>query len=228
MKKRCILHSAGEVSYEDGLAWQKELVNALKENGSAPNHLILLEHPPIVTIGRRGTDKNIVADSARLEAEGVKVHYTNRGGDVTYHGPGQIVGYPIMRLGDFAKDVHKYLRAIEEVIISTLHRFGVNGERNKKYTGVWVGGEKIAAIGVAISRWITSHGWALNVNPNMSHFSLIIPCGIQGKGVTSMEKILGREMDINEIKKALAESFAEVFGLDMEECDKAMCLCKRK
>jgi len=228
MKKTCILHSAGRIDYETALSWQKNLVQRLKESDSEPNHLILLEHPPVVTIGRRGTGRNIIADEKRLKQEGVKIFHTNRGGDVTYHGPGQIVGYPIIRLSDFARDIGKYLRAIEEVVIRTLKRFDIEGERKPKYTGVWVGEEKICAIGVAISRWITSHGWALNVNSNLSHFDLIIPCGISGKRVTSIRKILGGEMEADEVREALVESFAGVFRFEILNWEESACPCKSK
>ena len=227
MKKCCIIHSAGKIPYPQAVDWQNEIIKKMKADASAPNHLILLEHPPVFTIGRRGTENNILAGKNRLEKEGIEIHHTNRGGDITYHGPGQIVGYPIMRLQDFGKDIHRSLRAIEEVLITTLKTFGIDSGRWPKYTGVWVGDEKIAAIGIAITRWITFHGWALNVNPNLNHFGLILPCGIRDKGVTSMEKVLRKTLDAARVRKALTESFSEVFNVALQPCDDGNCLCTK-
>jgi len=227
MEKSCIIHLAGRIPYPQAVDWQNEVIKKMKADASAPNHLILLEHPPVFTIGRRGTERNILAKKDRLEKEGIKIHHTNRGGDITYHGPGQIVGYPIIRLQDSGKDIHRFLRAVEDVLITTLKKFDIDSRRCPKYTGVWVGDDKIAAIGIAISRWITFHGWALNVNPDLNHFGLILPCGIREKGVTSMEKVLRKTVDVACVRKSLTESFSEVFNFVMQPCEDRNCLCRR-
>ncbi|KPJ59885.1 MAG: hypothetical protein AMS15_06690 [Planctomycetes bacterium DG_23] len=199
------------------MALQEELVGRLKKDKSAPGYLILLQHPPVFTIGRSGGEENLLASSRRLKEEGIKVYQTRRGGNITYHGPGQLVGYPILDLGRIEKDVHKFLRRLEEVIIRALADFGIKGERENGLTGVWVNGKKIAAIGVAISRWVTYHGFALNVAPNLAHFALIHPCGISGRGVTSLENILGRKVELEEVIPPLVGAFGDVFGLKVEE-----------
>jgi lipoyl(octanoyl) transferase len=205
------------VSYEDGLALQAELVEA-RRAGTIGNTLLLLEHPPVITLGvkTRQGPKHIVATDTELAAEGVTVHETGRGGDVTYHGPGQLVGYPIFDLNPDRRDVHKYVRDIEEVLIRALAPFGIEGRRVDGLTGVWVGAsgreEKIAAIGIRISRWITSHGFALNVATDLDHFKLIVPCGIVDRGVTSLSKHLGRPVSLREAEVAVVAAFAEVFA----------------
>jgi lipoyl(octanoyl) transferase len=202
----------GTISYEDGLALQARLVEE-RRSGAIPDTLLLLEHPPIITLGvktRRGPN-HIVASEQKLADQGVKVHETGRGGDVTYHGPGQLVGYPILDLAPDRKDVHVYVRDIEEVLIRTAAAFGIEAKRVPGLTGVWVGPvgheEKLAAIGIRISRWITSHGFALNVSTNLDHFDLIVPCGIAGRRVTSLEKLLGRDVSIEEAERAVEQAF---------------------
>jgi lipoate-protein ligase B len=180
-----------------------------------PDHLILLQHNPVITIGRSGDNKNILASKTLLESFGITVHEIERGGDVTYHGPGQLTGYPIIDLRSYQKDVHWYLRQLEEVIIRVLAEYGIIGERVEKYTGVWVGDEKIAAIGVAVKRWVTYHGFALNVNPDLSHFKLINPCGITDKEVTSIVKILGHDVSMEEVEDKVVSAFAEVFSVEI-------------
>lgn len=208
----------GRVSYDDGLALQAQLVEQ-RRSGAIPDTLLLLEHPPVITLGvkTRLGPKHIVASDAELAHEGVTVHETGRGGDVTYHGPGQLVGYPILNLAPNRKDVHVYVRDIEEVLIRTAAAFGVEAKRVTGLTGVWVGPEgreeKLAAIGVRISRWITSHGFAMNVSTDLSHFNLIVPCGIVDRGVTSLEKLLGRSVPMVEAEDAAAAAFASVFGV---------------
>jgi lipoyl(octanoyl) transferase len=207
----------GRVSYDDGLALQAQLVEQ-RRSGAIPDTLLLLEHPPVITLGvkTRLGPKHIVASDAELAHEGVTVHETGRGGDVTYHGPGQLVGYPILNLAPNRKDVHVYVRDVEDVLIRTAAAFGVEAKRVTGLTGVWVGPEgreeKLAAIGVRISRWITSHGFALNVSTDLRHFNLIVPCGIVDRGVTSLEKVLGRTVSMAEAEDAAAAAFASVFG----------------
>ncbi len=185
--------------------------------GRIGNTLLLLEHPPVITLGvktRRGPS-HIVASSELLAAEGVTVFETGRGGDVTYHGPGQLVGYPIFDLRPDRQDVHRYVRDLEEVLIRAVETFGVEAARVKGLTGVWVGPagreEKLAAIGVRISRWITSHGFALNVGTALEHFNLIVPCGITDRGVTSLERLVGRHVPMGDVEDAVVAAFREVF-----------------
>ncbi len=186
--------------------------------------LILCEHPHTFTIGKDGVenaDKNLLWDRAHRERESITVFEIDRGGDITYHGPGQIVGYPILNLNHYYRDVHLYLRDIEEVIIRALAEFGIHGKRIEKITGVWIetprGAEKICAIGVKVTRWITMHGFALNVNSDLSFFDGIVPCGITDKGVTSMQNILGRSVPQTEVENSIVSNFANVFKVDIKE-----------
>ncbi len=227
----------GTVPYAQACVWQSELVN-LRHAGSIPDLLILCEHPPVITLGRNADRKNILASDELLAARGVELHSTNRGGDVTYHGPGQLVGYPILNLKEWKQDVAAYVRALEEVLIRVLAAFDIaaqrlgsppseplpNGKlrRSTLHTGAWVTShegkqEKIAAIGVHLSRWITSHGFALNVSTDLGHFDLIVPCGIADKGVTSMARTtacIGSDevMDIQNVRDVVTREFAAVFN----------------
>jgi len=198
------------VKYDDGLKLQESTVEQLRTEAGV-EQLLLLEHPHVFTLGRGADSSNILADQQQLEATSVDVFETGRGGDVTYHGPGQLVGYPIINLKPDRCDVHRYVRDIEEVLIRTIAVFGIHGERISGLTGVWVGNEKIGAIGVRIARWITSHGFALNVNTDLSFFQMIVPCGISDKGVTSISKLLGRSVELRELAEIAAIQFAEVF-----------------
>ncbi len=202
----------GLISYAEGLEIQKELVERRKA-GQVPDQLLLLEHPPVITLGvkTRNDRSNIVASTASLEAEGVEVFETGRGGDVTYHGPGQLVGYPILDLKPDRCDVHAYVRDIEEVMIRAAAAFGVEAGRFPGLTGAWVGNEKLAAIGVRIAKWVTSHGFAFNVNTTLAHFDFIVPCGITDKGVTSLERLLGRNVPMVEVENAVERAFRDVF-----------------
>jgi lipoyl(octanoyl) transferase len=200
----------GTVKYDDGLKLQESAVEQLR-TGEDLEQLLLLEHPHVFTLGRGADSSNILADQQQLEATSVDVFETGRGGDVTYHGPGQLVGYPIINLKPDRCDVHRYVRDIEEVLIRTIAVFGIHGKRISGLTGVWVGNEKIGAIGVRIARWITSHGFALNVNTDLTYFQMIVPCGITDKGVTSISKLLGRSVDIREVAEIAAGQFAELF-----------------
>ncbi len=202
----------GLVAYADALALQQELVEERRAN-RIPDTLLLLEHPHVVTLGvkARGTMTNVVVSRETLAARGVELFETGRGGDVTYHGPGQLVGYPILDLRPDRCDVHRYVRDLEEVLIRVITDYGFRATRVAGMTGAWVDSEKIAAIGVRISRWITSHGFALNVNTDLSYFDLIVPCGIADKGVSSLERLRGRPASMGEVMTLTASHFAEVF-----------------
>ena len=202
----------GVIGYQDALDLQQHLVEDRKA-GRIADQLLLLEHPPVITLGVRArSDRSHLLETPEsLAARGVALFETGRGGDVTYHGPGQLVGYPILDLKPDRCDVHRYVRDLEEVLIRTVGVFGIEAGRVAGLTGIWVGSEKLAAIGVRISRWVTSHGFALNVNTNLDHFRLIIPCGIADKGVTSMERLLGRKVPMVEVEDQAARQFALVF-----------------
>jgi len=202
----------GRLGYADGVERQKALVEA-RRAGDIPDTLLFVEHPPVITLGvrTRGATTNVRADTAALAAQGVEIHETGRGGDVTFHGPGQLVGYPILDLKPDRQDVHRYVRDLEEVLIRTAGNFGIEAGRVKGYSGAWVGDRKLAAIGVRISRWITSHGFALNVTTDLTGFDLIVPCGIADRGVTSLSALLGRDVPMAEVEAAVVKHFAAVF-----------------
>jgi lipoyl(octanoyl) transferase len=207
----------GRVEYDAALNLQKTLVED-RRAGRIGDTLLLLEHPPVITLGvkTRGSREHVVATAAELDAAGVSVYETGRGGDVTYHGPGQLVGYPILDLRPDRCDVHKYVRDLEQVLIDAVGELGVPAGRVRGLTGVWIGPsgteKKIAAIGVRISRWITSHGFALNVSRTLDHFSLIVPCGIADHGVTSIEHELNRGVSMAEVEEIVAQKFSAVFS----------------
>jgi lipoyl(octanoyl) transferase len=214
MKKDAWILNLDTVPYEEAFTLQKRLV-ALRSQGTICDTLILLEHPPVFTITRKATLKNILASQDELQERGISLCQTNRGGDITYHGPGQIVGYPIMNLKDRGKDLHQYIRNIEEIIINLLTDYGISAHRDKANPGVWIGDEKIAAIGIAVkSSWTTMHGFAFNVNPDLDHYSLIVPCGITNKGVTSLSKLLGNPIRMEEVREKLIHHYAQVFKLN--------------
>lgn len=202
----------GLVAYAEGLALQQRLVEDRKA-GRIPDQLLLLQHPPVITLGvkARNDRSHLLATADTLAAEGIELFETGRGGDITYHGPGQLVGYPILDLKPDRCDVHRYVRDLEEVMIRAAASFGVNATRVPGLTGAWVGDDKLAAIGVRIARWITSHGFAFNVGTDLQHFSLIVPCGLAGKGVTSLNKLTGRLVSIDEAETVMAQSFTAVF-----------------
>jgi len=203
----------GVVPYGEALAVQKALVEE-RRAGRVPNLLLLLQHPPVITVGvRRDSRSHIVAGDALLNERGVEVYDAGRGGDVTYHGPGQIVGYPILDLRPDRCDVHRYVRDLEDVMIRVCADYGVAAGRVSGLSGAWVGAEKIGAIGVRISRWITSHGFAFNVNTRLDDFQLIVPCGIADRGVTSLQKLLGRAVPIEDVEERVMARFAEVFDM---------------
>ncbi len=214
-------------SYESGLELQHRLHEYVLSHASERACVVLVEHdPPVITLGRAADKNNITATATQLGEAGVELHESTRGGDVTYHGPGQLVGYPIIRVDLHGRDVHEYLRNVEEVIIRALAKFGLQGGRKKGLTGVWVGEEKVAAIGIAVRRWVSYHGFSLNICPNMSHFGLIVPCGITDKGVTSMSALLGRDVSVNEVKPAIMECLGEVFGFDSTRPTNVDDLCE--
>jgi lipoyl(octanoyl) transferase len=205
-----LISPIGRTRYADAWALQKELWR-LRHTGSIQDILLLTEHEHVYTLGKSTDDNHLLATEKELKISGTDVFHVDRGGDITYHGPGQIVGYPIIDLNNYFLDIHRYLRSLEEVVIRALAAFGIRGEREKDMTGVWVNNEKIAAIGVKVSRWVTMHGFALNVNTDLSKFDRIIPCGIFHKGVTSMRRLMDQEVSINSVQKAIVVSFGEVF-----------------
>ena len=208
-----VCRDLGRMPYGETLEIQHRLVREVQAAPDGPAYLLLVEHdPPVITTGRRPCDEHILASPLQLACEGIQVHATRRGGSVTYHGPGQLVGYPILRLSSVGKSVRAYVHALEEMLIRTLDRFGVSAHRAEGMTGVWAGDAKIAAIGVAVSRWVTYHGFALNVAPDLSHFGLIVPCGLTRMGVTSVSRCLGRPVGMEEVKPVLVEAFKQVFG----------------
>lgn len=204
-------------TFHYGRAWdlQGGLVRARLAD-EVPDLLLFVEHPHVYTLGRAGDDRHVLWDQRLLAQRGVEIYHVDRGGDVTYHGPGQAVGYPIIALRRHGLDAHRYLRDLEEVLIRALAEFGIRGGRVPGMTGVWVDNAKIAAIGVKFTRWVTSHGFALNVNTDLSYFEGIIPCGLSNRNVTSMQELLGRTVAMADVHAALRRQFAAVFGLDVQ------------
>jgi lipoyl(octanoyl) transferase len=208
----CEWRDAGRMDYSTALELQRQLV-AQRKQGAIPDQLLLLEHPHTITLGRNGRPENLLAGEDLLARTGIAFHPTDRGGDITYHGPGQLVGYPIIDLNQWRRDVGAYVRAIEQTLIDTLADFSIPAARLEKLTGVWVDGRKIAAIGVHISRWITSHGFALNVSTDLRYFQYIIPCGLS-KPVTSMAE-LGRQVSLDAVAGRVAAHFGRIFEREM-------------
>lgn len=202
----------GVVPYAEGLELQRQLIEARRAD-AIPDQLLLLEHPPVITLGVkvRQDRSHVLASPDELAREGVELFEAGRGGDVTYHGPGQLVGYPILDLRPDRCDVHQYVRDLESVLIRAVLAFGVDAGRTAGMTGVWVGSAKLAAIGVRISRWITSHGFALNVTTNLAHFGFIVPCGLHHRGVTSLEALLARPVAMVEVEDAVVRAFSTVY-----------------
>lgn len=222
----------GLKSYQEALAVQEKLFNqtiAIKranrnqqQQTQTENYLLWVEHTPVITLGKSGKSEHLLLDENQLKKKGIEYYPTNRGGDITFHGPGQLVGYPILDLDNFFTDIHKYLRFLEEAIILTLEEYGLKGARSDGETGVWLDvgtpfARKICAMGVKASRWVTMHGFALNINTDLSYFEYIIPCGIQGKAVTSVEKELGRNVPFEEVKTKLKVHFADLFEAEMQQ-----------
>ena len=215
MTNVCVVYNLGLIDYRQGLLLQEKLL-ASRKSGAISDVLLLLQHPSVFTMGRSGTDENIIVPKEALVEEGIPVFYTNRGGDVTYHGPGQIVGYPILNLRENGLTVHQYVWNLEEIVVRTLTDYGIDGHRVKGLRGVWVGDEKVCSIGVRISGVISMHGFALNVNTNLKYFSYIVPCGITGVSMTSLSKLLGHEVKIEETQKILLRHFSLVFRLHLQ------------
>jgi lipoyl(octanoyl) transferase len=223
--RNCALRELGRIGYGDALELQQELI-AARKNGLISDYLLLLEHPHVITMGRNGHMENLLAGDEILSRAGISFFPTDRGGDVTYHGPGQLVGYPILDLREWKRDVGAYVRGIEETIIRTLADFGIEAGRIPKLTGVWVDGRKIAAIGVHLSRWVTSHGFALNVSTDLSYFQYIVPCGLT-KPVTSMAQ-LGVQASLEEVSRVLAGHFGRIFDCEMVAETAALATAERE
>jgi len=212
MEKKILTYcDLGFIDYKEAWDLQQE-IHSKRVSGEVEDILFLLEHPNTYTLGKTAHRENLKGSEEYLKVNNISVFDIDRGGDITYHGPGQIVGYPIIDLNYWFKDTHKYLRALEEVIIKTCSDYGLNSERNPKHTGVWIGDRKIAAIGIKVSRWITMHGFAFNVNTDLNLFNGIIPCGIQDKAVTSLKQELNKEISIQEVKEKLLKNFTELFA----------------
>jgi len=216
----CHVHRLGPTPYTQGLDVQRRLVAECRESGSI--HLVLLEHPPTYTLGARGDRGHLLADEVRLSQLGADVHQTDRGGDITYHGPGQLVGYPILDIKRWRQGPRWYVKSLEQVLIETLAGFGIASERSEGRPGVWVGGAKIGAIGVRISRGVTSHGFALNVDPNLDYFSHIVPCGLPDISVTSMNQVLGTAPAKDHLIDVVSAAFGRVFDIEMREPEDAL------
>ena len=231
MNKQVHIQDLGLKDYKDTWDYQEQLFqeivalkikNRREQSGNqTPNHFLFVEHPHVYTLGKSGDKNNLLVDEGFLTSKGAKFYKINRGGDITYHGPGQIVGYPILDLDNFFTDIHKYLRLLEEMVILTLAEYGLKGERSKGETGVWLDvntpfARKICALGVRASRWVTMHGFALNVNTDLGYFDLMIPCGIKDKAVTSLNVELGRQsVAMEEVKEKLLTHFAVLFKAEL-------------
>ena len=210
----CKAFDLGVVEYDHAFQLQNRLV-ASRVAGKIPDLVLLLQHPPVLTIGPMGSEKDIVVPRSSLDSEEIRVFNTDRGGSITYHGPGQLVGYIIADLKAKGIGIHQYVHDVEEVVIGTLNTYGISAGREPKYPGVWVGSEKVCALGIRVSHWVTKHGFALNVNTNMNHFRYITPCGITDRGVTSMSKLLGREVDLAGVAERVLEQCGQVFDMDI-------------
>jgi len=228
--KKIMVADWGLLSYSE--AWQRQedyfsqIIDRKKENRKeevpfpSPNYLFWVEHPPVFTIGKSGKIEHLLLQENELKTKGITFHKTNRGGDITFHGPGQVVGYPLLDLDNFFTDIHRYLRFLEEAIIKTLADYGIEGARSDGETGVWLDldtpfARKICAMGIRASRWVTMHGFALNVNTDLSYFQYIVPCGIKGKGVSSMAQELKKEVNVKEVKDKILFHFANIFEAEM-------------
>lgn len=239
MNKKIIFRDLGTMDYADCWKLQEELFQetvTIKtanrdlpegKRTATPNHLLFVEHPHVYTLGKSGDEKNLLVGQEQLKEKDASFFRINRGGDITYHGPGQLVAYPILDLDNFFTDIHKYLRLLEETIIVTLREYGILSGRSKGETGVWLDSDdprkarKICAMGVRCSRWVTMHGWGFNVNSDLTYFNNIVPCGITDKKVTSMKEELGRTVDMNELKEKLKRNFSELFGAELISKDSA-------
>lgn len=215
-KRKLVYCDLGLIDYKDAWDLQKS-VHQLRVENKIDDVLFLLEHPHTYTLGKTADKENLVSDKKYLDENKISVYDIDRGGDITYHGPGQIVGYPILSLTNWKQDTHKYLRAIEEVIIKVCSEYDLQGSRDDKYTGVWLDDRKICAIGIKVSRWITMHGFAFNVNTDLKLFNGIIPCGITGKDVTSLNHEFKKEISLSEVKEKIIHHFDVIFNYDQIE-----------
>jgi len=211
----CTVYQLGLIGYSQAYHLQRELLRQ-RVNDEITDTLLLLEHPPTITIGKSGKLENVLASQAQLAREGVSLFFVDRGGDVTYHGPGQLVAYPIIDLRQRGRDVYKYVRDLEEVIIRTLNDFGIKARRDRNHRGAWVGNEEVAAIGLRISRWVSMHGFALNVNMDLEPFSLINPCGFCDRKATSISNLLSQDIPMETVAERLLAHFSQVFDSRME------------
>ena len=211
----CYVYQLGQVAYREAYRLQTDLLSR-RINGDIGDTLLLLEHPPTITVGKSGRVENILVSPAELAEKGIPLFFVDRGGDVTYHGPGQLVGYPIIDLKNRGKDLHQYVHNLEEAVIRTLGDFGIRGGRDRSHRGVWVKQREIAAIGLRVSKWVTVHGFALNIDADLAPFSLINPCGFSDRGATSMAEVLGREIAMTAVTERLLARFAEVFQVRLE------------
>ena len=229
MNKNILLKNLGVKDYKETWDYQTELLQEIvdqkisnrknSESKETKNHFLFVEHPHVYTLGKSGDFNNLLLNENQLKEKGATFYKINRGGDITYHGPGQIVGYPILDLENFFTDIHKYLRLLEEVIILTLAEYNLKAERSDGETGVWLDvgtpfARKICAMGIRSSRWVTMHGFALNVNANLGYFDNIIPCGIRGKAVASMEAELGKKIPLEEVQEKILKHFSDLFEID--------------
>lgn len=232
MSKKVVFEDLGIIDYKKAWDYQEELHKKIVEiklknrelppenQVSTPNYLLYCEHPHVYTLGKSGSEENLLLNESELEEKNATFYKINRGGDITYHGPGQLVVYPIFDLENFFTDIHKYLRFLEEAVILTLQEYGIKSGRIEKLTGVWIEGEnplkarKICAMGVKCSRWVTMHGIGFNINSELDYFKNIIPCGIDDKAVTSLEKELGRKVNMEELKQKLIDNLANIFDFD--------------
>lgn len=201
------------IGYQEGIQIQKKAFDFVNKN-NIDGILLLLQHKPVITIGKSGGDENILVSREELSDRGIELYHTSRGGNITYHGPGQLVGYPILNLNSFQKDAHLYLRKLENVLINTVRECGINAGIKPKYTGVWAGDRKIAAIGVGIRKWITKHGFALNISVNREHFGLIVPCGIREFGICSMDDFV-EDISFERVLEIIKKNFKEVFQTEL-------------
>ena len=230
MNKNIIVYDLGVLDYNMALDFQEkklqEIIDIKRTNrnkGSlikTPNYFLFVEHPPVITLGKSGQEKNLLLTKKELQKKNIKFFNTNRGGDITFHGYGQIVGYPVIDLENFYTDINRYLRSLEEIVISTLNFYNIYSKRSQGETGVWLepnspNSRKICAIGVKTSRWATMHGFALNVNTDLSYYDYIIPCGIEGKGITSIDKEIEGNISLNEVKKKLLENLKKIFDANL-------------
>lgn len=209
----------GLIDYQECLSLQRKLM-AMRAEGEIEDTLLLLEHTPVITMGTSGGEDALLMPTQKIEQAGVKIYNTDRGGNITYHGPGQLVGYPIFDLRSHGKDLHLFLRNIEQVVIECLADFGISAERIPGLTGVWVGGDKICSMGIAVRKWVSYHGFALNVNPIFEHWSLIHPCGLVDRKVTSIERLIGSDPGMDAVKRSAVSAFSKVFDLEAVEVDR--------